>query len=168
MGRVEVDEADAIDEGALRGLMPSLHALALARLRNEADADDAVQETLVRVVEHRAAWRPDAPFASWVFTIAANVIRNRVRHDRVRREHASPAPASEDLDPSEALQKVEDLGAVVRALNRLPPEEAAPILMHYAHGVPQREVAAHLDISVEHLRVRLFRTLKKLRDALKE
>jgi DNA-directed RNA polymerase specialized sigma24 family protein len=41
--------------------------------------------------------------------------------------------------------------------------ELAPVLLHYAQGVPQKEVAAHLDIPVEHLRVRLYRTILKLR-----
>jgi RNA polymerase sigma-70 factor (ECF subfamily) len=166
-GAVATPEAEWPEED-LRGLLPSLRALALARLRQEADADDAVQETLVRVLQHRGDWRPDAPFANWVFTIAANVVRNKVREGRARRERPLPDAPSENLDPGAALQASEDLARILGALRLLEPEERAPILMLYVHGLPPREVAAHLDLSVEHLRVRLFRALKKIRERVKD
>jgi RNA polymerase sigma-70 factor (ECF subfamily) len=168
---VEPDEAverpEAPREELLR-LRPSLLALARARLHHFHDAQDAVQETCLRVLRSAAAWRPDAPFAHWVFTIAANVIRDMARHRQVRREAPLPPPEEALLPASEALERGDDLEQVKRAIETLDPSESAPLLLHLLHGVPQAEIARHLDLPVEHLRVRLFRAIRKVRRALKE
>ena len=146
-------------EQVLRELMPSLSALALARLGRQGDAEDAVQETLAKVIEHLPQYRPEAPFKNWVFTIAANVIRNMMRRKRVLEVPLTGEPQGAPMDPGEPLEREEDLGRLREAMARL---------LHYAQGIPQKEVAAHLDIPVEHLRVRLYRTLSKLREIVRE
>lgn len=152
----------------LQGMVPALLALARARLRSAADADDAVQETLLRALSNLSSYRPEAPFRNWVFTIAVNVIRNFGRDRRFAEEHR-PLPAEEvRLDPAEAFDAMEDLDRLRRTIAKLDAGEAGPLLLHHIHGVPQREVAAYLEIPVEHLRVRLFRTIQKIRRALKE
>lgn len=152
----------------LQGMVPALLALARARLRNPGDAEDAVQETLLRALKNLPSYRPEAPFQNWVFTIAVNVIRNFGRDRRVAEEHR-PLPAEDvRLDPADALGSAEDLDRLRRAIAKLDPAESGPLMLHYVHGVPQREVAAYLEIPVEHLRVRLFRTIQRIRRALKE
>lgn len=155
-------------EQVLRELMPSLSALALARLGRQSDAEDAVQETLTRVIEHLPQYRPEAPFRNWVFTIAANVIRNMIRQKRVAEVSLKSEPPGTPVDPGEPLERAEDLGRLREAMARLEATELAPVLLHYAQGIPQKEVAAHLDIPVEHLRVRLYRTLSKLRQIVRK
>lgn len=156
---ISVEESEQV----LRELMPSLSTLALARLGRQSDAEDAVQETLARVIEHLPRYRPEAPFKNWVFTIAANVIRNMIRRKGVVEVPLTREPQGAPMDPGETLERGEDLSRLREAMAGLPATELAPILLHYAQGVPQKEVAAHLDIPVEHLRVRLYRTLSKLR-----
>jgi RNA polymerase sigma-70 factor (ECF subfamily) len=168
---VEPDEAverpEAPREQLLR-LRPSILSLARARLQNFHDAQDAVQETCLRVLRNVDAWRPEAPFERWVFTIAANVIRDMARRRQVRREAPLP-PAEEALLPaSDALERSDDLERVRRALETLDPAESAPLVLYLLHGVPQAEIAQHLDLPTEHLRVRLFRAIRKVRRALKE
>jgi len=149
-------------------MRPSILALARARLRSFHDAQDALQETCLRALRGRDAWRPEAPFEHWVFTIAANVIRDMLRRKNVRTEPLPAVPAAEPLAPDEALAQGDDLARVRRAIDALDPSEGAPLLLHLMHGIPQRDIAAHLDIPVEHLRVRLFRAIRKIRRALKE
>jgi RNA polymerase sigma-70 factor (ECF subfamily) len=153
---------------ALLRLRPSILALARARLANFHDAQDAVQETCLRVLRGLGSWRPEAPFEHWVFTVAANVLCDMARRRQVRREAPRFAPEETALPPDQALEAADDLERVRRAIERLGPAESAPLLLFLVHGVPQREVAAHLDIPVEHLRVRLYRAIRKIRRALKE
>lgn len=149
-------------ETDLRRLYPSILALARARLQHEHDAQDAAQEAMVRVL--RSEVREDLPFDHWVFTIAANVIRDFVRKRKARR----PLPVEEpvELDPVTALSKAEDVREILACLQKLEPAESAPLLLHLLHGWPQKEIADALEIPVEHLRVRLFRTIRKIRRAL--
>lgn len=168
---VEPDEAverpEAPREELLR-LRPSILALARARLHHFHDAQDAVQETCLRVLRSVDSWRPDAPFERWVFTIAANVIRDMARRRQVRREAPLPPPEETLLPGGDALERGDDLERVRRAIEKLDPSESAPLVLYLLHGVPQAEIAQHLDIPVEHLRVRLFRAVRKIRRALKE
>jgi RNA polymerase sigma-70 factor (ECF subfamily) len=147
----------------LQGLLPSLAILAQARLGHRGDAEDAVQETLAKVLEYLPRYKPEAPFKNWVFTIAANVIRNMRRRKHLRELPLPVEPEGAPVDPGEPLERAEDLGRLSEAMALLDATELAPVLLHYAQGVPQKEVAAHLDIPVEHLRVRLYRTILKLR-----
>lgn len=151
----------------LESLRPSLLALARARLQSFHDAQDAVQETCLRVLRSVDSWKPSAPFDHWVFTIAANVIRDALRRRGVR-ETPLPAAPSESLPlrPDQALEQDEDLARIRRALGTLDPQEAAPLILHLIHGIPPRDIAAHLEIPVEHLRVRFFRAIRKVRRAL--
>jgi RNA polymerase sigma factor (sigma-70 family) len=150
----------------LERLRPSLLALARARLRSFHDAQDAVQETCLRALRSLDSYRPTAPFDHWVFTIAANVIRDVARRHNLRQETRLPAPDVDVLRPDQALEQDDELARIRRALERLDPEESAPLILHLIHGVPPREIAAHLDIPVEHLRVRFFRAIRKVRRAL--
>ena len=152
----------------LQNLSPSLLALARARLKSVHDAQDAVQETCLRVLRSLDSYRPNAPFEHWVFAIAANVVRDMVRRRSVRQEARLPAFEVEALRPDQALEQGDDLARIRRALERLDPEESAPLILHLIHGIPQREIAAHLDIPVEHLRVRFFRAIRKIRRALEK
>lgn len=150
-------------------LRPSILALASARLHSFHDAQDAAQETSLRVLRSLPSWRPTAPFEHWVFTIAANVIRDALRRRRTRSGNPpAPPPAPDTLAPDQALADGDDLDRVRRAIDALDPAEGVPLLLHLLHGLPQREIAAHLDIPVEHLRVRLYRAIRKVRRMLKE
>jgi RNA polymerase sigma factor (sigma-70 family) len=150
----------------LERLGPSLLALARARLHSLHDAQDAVQETCLRVLRGLDSYRPAAPFEHWVFTIAANVLRDFVRRRAVRQNARPPSTEVEVLRPDQALEQGDELARIRRALDRLDPEESAPLILHLIHGVPPKEIAAHLDIPVEHLRVRFFRAIRKVRNAL--
>jgi len=152
----------------LERLAPSLLALARARLESLHDAQDAVQETCLRVLRGLDSYRPTAPFEHWVFTIAANVIRDMARRRAVRQSATLPTLDVEVLRPDQALEQGDELARIRRALERLEPEDSAPLILHLIHGVPPKEIAAHLDIPVEHLRVRFFRAIRKVRRALEK
>jgi RNA polymerase sigma-70 factor (ECF subfamily) len=152
----------------LEKLAPSLLALARARLESLHDAQDAVQETCLRVLRSLQSYRPTAPFEHWVFTIAANVIRDMARRRAVRQGTRPPSLDVEVLRPDQALERDDELARIRRALERLDPEDSAPLILHLIHGVPPKEIADHLDIPVEHLRVRFFRAIRKVRRALEK
>jgi RNA polymerase sigma-70 factor (ECF subfamily) len=155
-------------EEALLRLREAILALGRARLGSPEDAQDAYQETCLRVLRGAAAWRPEAPFEHWVFTIAANVVRDMLRRRQTRREAPLPAAEPVALAPEGALEDGDELERIRRAIEALDPSESGPLLLHLLHGMPQREIAAHLDLPVEHLRVRLFRAIRKIRRAVKE
>src|SRR6202789_11231 len=66
-----------------------VYAMALSFLRNEADAEDATQETFLKAFRNLASFRGDAKFGTWLVSIALNEARSRIR-SRNNEKFASP------------------------------------------------------------------------------
>jgi RNA polymerase sigma factor (sigma-70 family) len=137
--------------------LPRLRALAFAVLGEREEAEDVVQETLLRAYLGLATLREPERFGSWLGTIAVNLARMRRR--RPRRE---TMPLEELAAP--ALDEVET--GVGAALAALPREARELLLMHYVEGLSCAEIADRLSLSSGAVRVRLHRARERLRGLL--
>ena len=156
------------DSEAFRALVDR-HSRAVYRLAhrmtgNPQDAEDVVQETFLKALANLPSYRPLAPFEHWVFTIAANVIRAQGR--RVRRPLPAPDVEPPPL-PGDALEREEDLVRIARAVEALDPLYRAPFLLRLRHGFEPGKIADLLGLPVEHVRVRLHRAIRKIRDLVR-
>ena len=166
-GRLPEDEyraGDIVDfERLYRRSFSRIRATLLAMLRDQADADDCAQEAFVRAFRAWPQWRPDAPAEAWVHRIAIHVAvshrrRRRltgVMHDLVR---------SPDGDPSAAAADRSDL---MRALQALPPRQAAAIVLRHLHGYSNREIAAALEVPERTVASRLAAARARLARAVR-
>ncbi|MCK4394894.1 sigma-70 family RNA polymerase sigma factor, partial [Candidatus Bipolaricaulota bacterium] len=68
----------------------AVFGLCLGFLRNRADAEDITHDTFIRAYENLRRYRPEKRFCTWIFTIASNLCRNRLRH---RRYHPVISPS---------------------------------------------------------------------------
>lgn len=136
-------------------------------LGEEEDAEEAVQDTFVRVYDHLGQFRPDARFEPWLFRILANRCRT-VRERRRRRESlvttgelpavAAEAPAiSQDL-----LEEVE------AALEELPTEQREAFLLRHVEDLSYEDMAVITGVRLSALRMRVKRACDTLRIRLKE
>jgi len=163
-------------EAALEVLYDRYHrqcfALSLRILGSESDAEEAVQETFVRV--WRSAPQYDssrAGVASWVLSIARNLCIDELRRRRRRApqlpsfDEALDLPGSErtDLDAERAV-----IGGQVRAaLHSLPADQRRSIELVYFHGLSSQEVGTMLRVPPPTVRSRLRLGLLKLGSILK-
>lgn len=137
----------------------------LAILRSEAAAEDCLQEAAARAFKAWPRWRPDAAPEAWLHRIALNVAFKYRRRERLReagevvRRLGRPAPPA---DPAEEVE----LGAVFDALRRLPPDQAALIMLRHHHGYTNREIATALGIPESTLGSRLAGAKRRLRAEL--
>lgn len=161
----EYRAGDVVDfERLYRRSFSRIRATLVAMLRDSADADDCAHEAFVRAFRVWPEWRPEAPAEAWVHRIAINVAvshhrRKRltgVLHDLLR---------SSDRDPSAAVADRSDL---MRALQTLPPRQAAAIVLRHLHGYTNREIAAALGVPERTVasrlgaaRARLARTVRR-------
>ena len=139
----EYRAGDVVDfERLYRRSFIRIRATLVAMLRDQADADDCAQEAFVRAFRAWPQWRPEAPAEAWVHRIAINVA---VSHRRRRRLTSvlHDLLRSPDRDPSAAVADRSDL---MRALQALPPRQAAAIVLRHLHGYSNREIAAALDV----------------------
>jgi len=168
--------ADAPDEVLLR----AGDAAALARkyygpvfglvrrlLRNPADARDAAQETFVRAIAHLKDFQPGRSFRNWLFAIAANHVRDLLR----RRKQLPLDPATEESLPELSLPDArllrdENRERLLAAVDRLPFDLKVAVTLHFQHDLSYPEIGQILGISVNAIRIRLFRALAALRKEL--
>jgi len=133
-----------------------LYALAARELASAADADDAVQETLIRAWKGLPRFRGDASFSTWLYRICLNAIADQ----RARRARAS-GPALEDIpepaDHRDRIAERELSGALQDALSRLDDTYRTPVLLYDVLGRSYGEIAEVLDVAEGTVKSRIFR-----------
>lgn len=137
----------------------------LAVLRDYSAAEDCAQETFVRAYRAWRDWKPDAPAEAWLHRIALNVASSYRRWHRLREVsevvRRLGEPRVEATTPDLALRS--DL---LEALRRLPPDQAATIVMRHHHGYTNREIATALGVPESTVASRLAAAKRRLRQEL--
>ncbi len=139
-------------------------------------AADATQETFVRAFRKVDGLPPDTRLAPWVFGIARNVSLE-IRKARGRAGRVITGAAPEDAEriadprarsPETQLLDRESLEVIDRALDRLPEERRAALLLRLDHGLAYEEIARALGWSLAKTKVEIFRAREVLRATLDE
>ena len=116
-----------------------LYHISYAMLRSDADCADAVQEALLRAWQHRDTLRNIGLFKTWLCRILINACNDILR----RRGKLTLVPLEEAIIMTE---RERDTLALRQALEQLPPEQSACIVMHYLEGWSISEIAETLGI----------------------
>ena len=123
---------------------PAIFSLCRRLLRDDVAAEDATQETFIRVYRHLDGARDAKEIQAWIYRIATNYCLNEIR-DRKNR----PVP-SETL-PEIAVESLEallgDRELVRRILSSVPENQRVIAWLHHAEGMTQDEVAAVVGVS---------------------
>ncbi len=148
---------------------------------NHADAADLTQEAFVKVYQNRRRYLPKAKFSTWLFAIATNLCRNRVRwrrrHPSVplespREEGGEPVVREEWLEdqsavhPAAAAGEVDAADAVKEAINALPHDLKTAILLFQFEDLSYQEIADVLGCSPKAVETRLYRARAQLKKKL--
>ncbi len=167
------------DEAALGDLMErwelAVKAVIARIVLNAAEAEELAQETFVRVWQQREKFRGGAEFRPWVFAIAVNLARNRLRWWRrrptVELQEWSAAEGAGTEEPREegagALERAERAAAVQAAIADLPLELREAIVLFEYEQLSQAEIAAIVGVTSKAVETRIYRAREKLRAALK-
>ena len=148
----------------------SIYFLLSSQLRNEAEAEDAAQETAIKVYLNLKNFRGDSQFRTWVLSIARNEGLGRLRKAATRREDSLDAETDEQTGdytpailtswrevPSKALER-EELGAMLRkAVEGLPAIYRNVVLLRDIEEMDVRETAVALGTTEGAVKVRLHR-----------
>jgi RNA polymerase sigma-70 factor (ECF subfamily) len=155
-------------------------------VRDEAAAEDLLQETFMRVVRNAAAgeWRPEAKFSTWLYKIARNLSIDHARRATHRKAVSLDGHSSQrDSDPDRRLHDAvpgHEPGAERRALNRefasrldlaiaaLPEAQREVFIMREVLGLPFADIAQTVGVSEATVKSRMRYALEALRTALSE
>lgn len=143
--------------------IPSLRRYAWTLLRNSSDADDLVQDCLLKALDRIDTLRTESDLRSWLFTIMHNLYVNRWRRMKLRTQIAA-----ENVEPDLAVppsqQASVEIQDVLRGLTSLPEEQRQIVLLVAVEGFQYGEVAAMLGIPVGTVMSRLSRARDRLRE----
>ena len=154
--------------------------LALRHLRSEEDADEVVQDVLLKVYQNIEAFRGDSALSSWIYRITFNTAMSRLRAAKASRRGAELSPfehAGGDGAPTPDIADWSSLGddevhrselrrRLVKALAGIPRIYRVPVLLRDVQGLTTEEASAALKVKDETLKSRLRRGRLILREQL--
>jgi RNA polymerase sigma factor (sigma-70 family) len=144
-----------------------LFSFALRLTRNYEDAQDLMQETILRAYKHRNKYEVGTNFKSWSSTIMRNTYINRYRKQKNRRHVNEPVETflfavenkSAIANGGEMNMHMEELEKKLRQINEL---YSVPFMMFY-RGYEYKEIAGYLNIPIGTVKSRIFLARKKLK-----
>jgi len=156
---------------------PRLFARAARAMGNSDDAEDVVQETLVRVYKyaHRYAEQEGSDFSSWVYAIFYNVVKTSQRRRARRSIFVSASQLGDEKEFSEFgisepsfVDRLLDVDQAASILARLPATVASLLRHHVLEGKSYQELARQEGVSVGAIRVRLHRARRSFHETLEQ
>ena len=139
-------------------LKDKLFRLALRITFDRAEAEDVVQETLIRVWNKRDEWSQFGSIEAYCLTVARNLAIDRSERKDSRTVELTPEmeQASDASGPYEKLVNKERMALIHRLMNKL-------MLLRDVEGKSYKEIAAVLNLTEEQVKVNLFRARQKVK-----
>lgn len=135
-----------------------LYRIAFVMMKNQYDAEDAVQNTLIKYMENKKRFEGEEHRKAWLIRVTVNGCKNRLRFYK---NH--PDVSMEEL--SSYYEKKEDT-EIIEQLLQLPRKYREVLMLHYVEGYQGREIAAMLKITESAVRKRLERGRRQLQERI--
>jgi len=164
---VRTGAPDAVDAW-FRAEHPRVYRLCFGLLAHAADAEDAAQETMLRLLDRLSEWDPDRPYPAWRTTVVLNGCRDRRRRAATRRtaEEEAAQQRSETVlpDPHVEAERDESRALLALGLRALPEREREAFVLRDLEGLETAEVARTLGIRESSVRSLVTLARRRLRE----
>ncbi len=143
-------------------------AVAYGFLQHAQDAEDLVQDALLRALERIDSLRPGSSFGPWFYRLLVNAALNRRKYLARRRTAELPLTAPAQDSPALDSERAQLQTRLAQALGRLPGELETVVILHDLEGFTHPEIADILGIPEGTCRSHLFRARRVLRALLED
>jgi RNA polymerase sigma-70 factor (ECF subfamily) len=149
----------------------------LGIVRHQEDAEDALQETLLRAYANMGGFRQSSKFSTWITAIGVNAALTVIRKRKSRREsdiepHSPDDPAwdiaDQSPDPERRVAKAQIILLLRKEVHGLPPKMQEVVTSYYGHDYSLQQAAEALGISVPAVKSRLLRGRRSLRSSFEQ
>ncbi len=144
----------------------AVFGLCLGFLRNRADAEDITHDAFIRAYMNLRRYNLERKFSTWVFTIAANLCRNRLRYRRNHPVMELEFELEGSVDPARAVAREERQIHVRTALTSLPYAYRAPLVLRFYNDLSYKEIGDILAIPEGTVKTRIHRGKAMLKELL--
>ena len=144
------------------------YAIALRIVGNAADAEDVVQDTMLKVWSHRGRWQHGrAKFSTWLYRVISNRCIDLRRKPRNEDVDAVPEMADPQPDASAMIERNEVRDLLEGAMQRLPEQQRLAVILSYHENMSNGEIAEVMDSTVAAVESLLKRGRQQLRELLR-
>ncbi|MDR3476221.1 MAG: RNA polymerase sigma factor [Devosia sp.] len=160
------------EEAAFRHLVERhidrAYAIALRFLRNPADAEDVVQDVLLKVWSNPGVWQSGkAKFTTWLYRVITNRCVDLQRRPRTQEIDEGTEVADDQPDAEATLHQNEVNGMLERAMGRLPDQQRIALILAYTDSMSNPEIAEIMETTVSAVESLLKRGRQQLRALLR-
>ena len=152
-------------------LKNELYRLALRITMNAADAEDVVQETMMKVWNRRDQWDQIESIEAFCLTICRNLSLDKVRRmdNQAQSLDAAYDPKDQHVasDPEEQAIQSDRIRLVRQLINQLPEKQRSCMQLRDMEGKSYKDIATILDITEEQVKVNIFRARQTIREKFK-
>ena len=131
-------------------------------LRDWQLAEDAAQETFIKVLKKHSGIKDEEKLRSWIISVTINVCRDKLRHKSRREIPSANVPRSASTNNDDIKLSLSE------AISRLTPEQREVIILYYYQNFTQPEIAKLLDIPSTTVVYRIREAKARLKELLKE
>ena len=174
-----IERASGGDPSAFNQLMAAhekrMYAVALRMFANREDAQDCLQEAMLRVYRAIGGFKGQSSFSTWVYRITMNTCLDEMRRKKNKQAASLDglldqgwAPADESNMPEKQAVKSELRREIQSAIRDLPEDMRSAVVLRDIQGMAYDEIAQVLDVNVGTVKSRISRAREKLRGKLKE
>ena len=151
-------------------LAPRLFGYATRILGDHAEAEDVVQETMMKLWKMAPDWRQgEAKVSTWTYRVAVNLCTDRLRRRKVRGHVALESVTEPEADLQSAVEHMTEkdrADALQSALHDLPDRQRQAVVLRHLEGLSNPEIAQIMDIGVEAVESLTARGKRALKAAL--
>jgi len=153
-------------------LKNELYRLALRITLNPAEAEDTVQDTMVRVWNRREQWDEIESIEAFCLTICRNLALDKAKKMEAQNttldDSHDPPDHSYASNPEEQTVQHDRIELVRRLINSLPEKQRSCIQLRDIEGKSYKEIAAVMDISEQQVKINIFRARQAIRQKYSE
>lgn len=147
-----------------------VYNLCYRMLGDAVQAEDAAQETFIRVYTKINTYNHDRKFSSWLFSIASHYCIDQLRRRRYQMVSWDDLPPwrwlpADEPEPEEVVLNHEAKDTLYALLNAIPPDYRAAVILRYWHDMSYEEIAEALETTVNAIKSRLFRARQMMMKA---
>jgi RNA polymerase sigma-70 factor (family 1) len=147
----------------------SIFSFLLIKTKDEASAEDLLQEVFVKLWTHRESLDEGKSLKNYVYTIADNLVHNHARHLKVVSRHEDKSDVkifNSSDDPHYILQEQESMNLLMKAIEDLPEKPRLIFMMSRFEDLTYPQIAERLSLSIKSIEGYMTKALKILRDKL--
>ena len=172
-----IDAAIAGDSSAFERLIEPLegriYAVALRMCGNRDDAQDCMQESMIRIYRALSSFKGQSSFSTWIYRITMNTCLDELRRRKARRSTSLDtlldsgwSPTDETDTPERHAIQSEQRRTLERAIAELPEDMRAAVVLRDIQGLAYDEIASALNVNVGTVKSRISRGRERLREKL--